>query len=673
MAMNKKTYILVSLIWMPFTAALQAQQPVAPTDAPVGSARGENYGNYNITDSFETGYRWKSVGGDIGKYQSDVNFGNGLRLLGSNLTIDSRDGHGHYFDQLILTTQGLGNDPYQFASFRVQKNQLYRYDLLWRETAYDDPALTIANGQHLMNTSRRMQDHSLVLFPQSNFRFFLGYGRDVQDGPALSTIQLFNSPRADEFPLFENIRRQQDEYRVGAEAIFFGMKLSVLRGWEVFKDDTIDQVNQFQPGNNPTDAVTLSSFQRSQPYHGTTDNWQVHLLTDKSRFYSVTGRFAYAGGSRDFIFNQNAIGTDRGDPSRTRQTYIYGSGRRPSLASSLTLSLFLTKKLTVVNNTAFNNTRMDGNNTYTEITDSTQQANTVNFQYLGIRTVINTTDLNFRATDWFTLYSGYQFSTRHIKSIEDGAFPGDPLTGITAEQDNTIHAGEFGLRLRPIKPLTVTVDAEIGRADHPFTPISEKNYHDLSGRVQYKWKSVVLSAFSKANYNNNSISITSASSHSRNYGASASWTPAAWFSLDASYNKIHLDTLSGIAYFLSGSLVNSTSVYVSNIHAANLGARFSVRKRVDLYVGYNHTQDTGDGRSTASVLAQSSTFSGIDPFYLAQTFPLIYQSPLARVSVKLNNKIRWNVGYQFYRYGEQFFAQQNYRAHTGYTSFTWAF
>jgi hypothetical protein len=174
MAMNKKTYILVSLIWMPFTAALQAQQPVAPTDAPVGSARGENYGNYNITDSFETGYRWKSVGGDIGKYQSDVNFGNGLRLLGSNLTIDSRDGHGHYFDQLILTTQGLGNDPYQFASFRVQKNQLYRYDLLWRETAYDDPALTIANGQHLMNTSRRMQDHSLVLFPQSNFRFFLG-------------------------------------------------------------------------------------------------------------------------------------------------------------------------------------------------------------------------------------------------------------------------------------------------------------------------------------------------------------------------------------------------------------------------------------------------------------------------------------------------------------------
>jgi hypothetical protein len=550
---------------------------------------------------------------------------------------------------------------------------LYSYDLLWRETAYIDPALTVANGQHLMNTSRRMQDHSVVLFPQANIRVFLGYAHDVQDGPALSTIQLFNSPRADEFPLFQNIRRQQDEYRLGAEATFFGMKLSVLRGWEVFKDDSNEQVNQLEPGNNPLDAVTLSSFQRSQPYHGTTNNWQVHLLTEKNRFYSVTGRFAYAGGNRDFIFNQNAIGTDRGDPSRTRQTYIYGTGQRPSLASSLTLSLFLTKKLTVVNNTSFNNTRMDGSNTYTEITDATQQVNSVNFQYLGIRSLINTTDLNYRATNWFTLYSGYQFSTRHIKSIEDGALPGAPLTGLAGEQDNTIHAGEFGLRLRPIKPLTVTLDGEVGHADHPFTPISEKDYHALSGRVQYKMRSLVLSAFTKTDYNNNSISITSASSHSRNYGASAAWTPATWFSLDASYNKIHLDNLSGSAYFLSGSLVNSTSVYVSNIHAANLGARFNIRKRIDLYVGYNHTQDTGDGRSTASVMATSATFNGIDPFYLAQTFPLTYQSPLARVSVRLNNKIRWNIGYQYYRYAEQFFADQNYRAHTGYTSLTWAF
>ncbi|MEO8128205.1 MAG: hypothetical protein ABI822_13975, partial [Bryobacteraceae bacterium] len=71
----------------------QAQPVVAPTNEPVGPPRGENTGDYNITNSFETGYRWHTVDGNIGKYRSDVNFGNGIRLLGSTLTVNSKDGH----------------------------------------------------------------------------------------------------------------------------------------------------------------------------------------------------------------------------------------------------------------------------------------------------------------------------------------------------------------------------------------------------------------------------------------------------------------------------------------------------------------------------------------------------------------------------------------------------
>ena len=59
-----------------------------------------------------------------------------------------------------------------------------------------------------------------------------------------------------------------------------------------------------------------------------------------------------------------------------------------------------------------------------------------------------------------------------------------------------------------------------------------------------------------------------------------------------------------------------------------------------------------------------------------QTFPLTYQSPLARVSFRISSKVRWNAAWQFYNYGEQFhlFAyNQNFHAHTGYTSVLWAF
>ena len=84
-------------IFFAATVALSAQQVAAPGPETVGTARGENHGSYNVTNSFETGYRFSLVDGDLGEYRSDVNYGNGLRLLGSTLSIDSKDGHGHYF------------------------------------------------------------------------------------------------------------------------------------------------------------------------------------------------------------------------------------------------------------------------------------------------------------------------------------------------------------------------------------------------------------------------------------------------------------------------------------------------------------------------------------------------------------------------------------------------
>jgi len=59
-----------------------------------------------------------------------------------------------------------------------------------------------------------------------------------------------------------------------------------------------------------------------------------------------------------------------------------------------------------------------------------------------------------------------------------------------------------------------------------------------------------------------------------------------------------------------------------------------------------------------------------------QTFPLTYQSPMARLSIRITPKLRWNAGWQFYGYGELFHQlgyDQNFHAHTGYTSVLWSF
>src|SRR2546425_76700 len=192
--------------------------------------------------------------------------------------MNSKEGHGGLFDEILLNTQGLGNDPYESASFRIQKNRLYRYDMLWRLNEYYNPALTISEGRHFRDTSRRMQDHDLILLPQSKVQFRFGYSRNNQDGPALSTVQLFDS-RGDEF-----------------------------------------------------------------------------------------ARFTYVGARRDFVLLENAVGVQRS--AITRQTVIGGNATRPTTAGDLSLSLFPTDRLSVVNNTSVYNARIDGSSAFSEVNNA---------------------------------------------------------------------------------------------------------------------------------------------------------------------------------------------------------------------------------------------------------------------------------------------------------------
>ncbi len=652
---------------------LLAAPAFAQTDS-VGKPRGEDRGNYNIVQSFELGYRFRSVDGDMGKYRSDVNYGNGIRLLRSSLLIHSKEGDGGLFDELLLTTQGLGNDPYESASLRIQKNKLYQYNFLWRENAYFNPGLTIANGLHLLDTNRRMQDHDLVLLPQSNFRFFLGFSRNVESGPGLTTVQLFDS-RGDQFPLFTDIHRQTTGYRIGNEIRLFGMRLNWTRGWENFKEDSPTLLSAPNAGASVTDGTTLTSLKRAEPYHGNSPYWRVALFKEGSKWYAANGRFTHTSGQRNFVQTESAIGTNRFGSDTNRQIVTYGDARRPVTTGNLTLSLFPTSRITITNHTSIYQIKMEGNSFYREFNNGDASTAVLPFQYLGIRTFANSTDADVRINDWIGLRAGYHFSSRRIKSVEALGFEGDPaLTSANApvsEQENHLHAGAFGLRIKPIKPLTILFESEIGRADKPFLPLSEKNYHVLGGRVEYRKKTFRLSAYSRANYNTNSVSLFSYSARSRQYGADASWAALRWFSFDASYAKLHLDTQGGIVFFLNSLQQTGTSVYASNLHTGHFGGRFAIWSRAEIYAGLAHIQDVGDGRATPTSVPNATLLPTL--FLSAQTFPFRFQSPQARLSIKLHEKVRWNAGYQYYGYHEQFSSLQNYRAHTGYSSILWSF
>jgi hypothetical protein len=102
--------------------------------------------------------------------------------------------------------------------------------------------------------------------------------------------------------------------------------------------------------------------------------------------------------------------------------------------------------------------------------------------------------------------------------------------------------------------------------------------------------------------------------------------------------------------------------------------RFGIGHRADLYAGYTITKDTGDGRASAVPVGVTDPIASL--LDSVQTFPLTYQSPMARLSIRITPKLRWNAGWQFYGYGELFHllgVDQNFHANTGYTSVLWSF
>jgi hypothetical protein len=659
------------LVAMAGAGLLQAQT--------VGSPRGEDIGGYNITDSLETGYRFALTGGNDGLYRSDINYGNGLRLLGSTLTIDSKDGHGRYFDEMLLTTAGLGNDPYETVTLRVRKNRLYRYDMTWRENQYFNPGVVISGGGHLLNTTRLMQDHDLTLLPDNRLvQFDVGYSRNTQTGPGLTTAQEFDTQSV-AFPVFTDVRQQWNEFRLGTTLHLAGFTILLRRTWEFFKDDSVISLTAAEASTEANDPSVLQTFARGQPYHGSNPSWLGTLFTNR-KLWAVNARLSYAGGNGNFALNELATGLDRFGGAANREILVSGNAQRPALAGDFNVSLFPTDKLSLVNHTAVSNTRIDGDSYYTEYDYGTGGLTTLSFNFLGVRTVSNATDLHYNASKWLGLYAGYTYSDRQIRVEEAESVPSIPNSSLSNlyPQESTLSGVSAGLRLRPVKAWTVNLEGEAGHASGALTPIADRNYRTLGGRTQYRTKKLQLGATYREVYNENApLSFTTYSSRSRQASGSASWLVNRWFSLDTSYSKLHLDTVGGLEFFAGATFpqlqTGYDSIYISNIHAANAGGRFTIGRRADLFVGYTITKDTGDGRATAAPSGATGATALLDS---VQTFPLTYQSPMARVSIRITPKLRWNAAWQYYGYNEQFqlFSYyENYHAHTGFTGLQWSF
>ena len=658
------------------SSVLAAQPVVTPTpDRPDDI---EKAGVYTISNSFEAGYRFSDVSGNRDVYRSSVNFGSGLRLFEGQLRINTQEGKGSLFDEFAFNTVGAGNDPYQSSILRVEKNALYRYDMQFRIVNYFNRLPSLWNGEHGVDSERVFQNHDLTLFPGTRFEVLLGYDRSNHTGPGFSsegTISVGAFQKDQFIRLTNNLRRLNNQYRVGVNVRAAGLAITFVQAFDNYKEDTEYGDGSIFP-TQATNVQPVERLRRDEPIHGNTPVTSIAIRTENERLVGFHGRYVYASGSRNFVLSEDVTALDpaRG-LSTLRQTVILGEGRRRQGSGDFTVTVMPSDPWTITNTTSINNSRIAGDAALFEMSLFTTES--IRLEELGVRHISNATEVNFRPVPKFGLYGAYRFSTRRIRTREFFQFPGSDFEVPTADQENDIHSGVGGFRWRPIRGLRISFDAEVGRADRPLTPISEREFHNETARVQWRKKAFVFGASFKSAVNDNSASLINHSYTSRQFGVNTSWTQKdGRITIDANYTKLDLNTASGIFNFLQATEpgVERHNFYTSNLHTLYFGSRIQARPRLTFYLGYSLAKDTGDGRRpsySSGVVPNYPNFSFDGDFY--NSFPLAYQSPLARLSVQLNKVLSWNFGWQFYNYSEQFIGQQNYHAHVGYSSFRWTF
>ena len=113
---------------------------------------------------------------------------------------------------------------------------------------------SIQFSPHALDLVRRMQDYNLTLLPQSKIRFRLGYSRNVNEGPAFTTLDGGTEPL-----LNQNFRITTNSYHAGVDyRALPKTTLSFDEFLKYFKQDTFtfDQIPQ-----NP--GLGLGSYQLS--------------------------------------------------------------------------------------------------------------------------------------------------------------------------------------------------------------------------------------------------------------------------------------------------------------------------------------------------------------------------------------------------------------------------
>jgi hypothetical protein len=728
----KTTSVLWALALCLFLVSSTSSQQSSPSPTPQSSAAaktepiavdaGDDAGDYIIISTLEFGYRGQRVVGDLNKYRSDLNYKAGPRVFDSSFLMRSKDGKGQLFDSLLVTSTGWGSDPYSNLRINVEKPEWYRFNATYRRFKYFRFLNNLANpnwvfspatfsvppnpvtGEHGYNTRTEMGDFDLNLLPKNRtIRFNIGYSPERYSGPAFTNYHVGGN----EFNLLSQLRSRANDFRLGADGQVGPIDFSFMQGFRRFRDDSSINLGP-TPGINLNPAVaSFTSFNRNEPARGSVNYTRFSAHTLVAKKLDITGRIVHSKATSTFAFIENFTGRNfnpritgwpPGPLAATPNTLnlgqynITGNAERPNTLGDIGVTFLATNKFRISNTFRVEDFTIDGLAVFSDFFSITRgsgaslRTDTISFRNLDANRVTkyrkyqDTIEGDYQFNARYSLHFGYRYGSRRIEERFDGfnlgsngsVTPPPARTSTVNIEDNHTHAFFGGFKARPANNWTVYFDAEHGTADNVFTRIGNYNYTNIRAKSRYspnKKVSFNLALITRNNANPSEIAGVSlqdfgVDTRSRVFTSSVDWTPNARVSFSTGYNYNWLNSDAVIDYFFNSvrhPIGHSLYFIRNNFFYVDTTAQ--VAPRVTLFAAYRINKDNGQGSRVGDPTGS--------PGILIQSYPMSYQSPEARLAIKINRRLDWNLGYQYYNYRESTLVgprPQNYHAHLPYMS-----
>ncbi len=696
----------------------------SPTSAQPAEPDGVTASGYQIHSSIELGYRSNDVTGSENMYDTLVNLRTGPRILDQTLTMQSVDHQGLLFDNLYLNSVGWGGDPNNYMRLRADKHKWYNlqgsfrrdqsffnYDLLANplNPSTSTPSIPILSSPHLFDTTRRMTDVDLTLFPQSVVSFRLGYSHNNMTGPSYSSIH-----EGTDASLLQAWNTTMNSYRMGVDfRIAPRTVLSYDQFLDYYKGDTDYQLNPINEAllpATPTSSVSLglpidtanrvpcavvppatslivggtltnvtcsayTQYIRNQRIRTSIPTERISLRSNYFKMLEVLGSFSYSSATSSTPLDESFGGLI----TRTNTLAFTGTGaaaaNRISDVVDLEATLRLTQHLRLIDKFYFWAYRIPQNGNFNEfdyscaappctllstaLTASTppEGTPTLTLSSFNQTRTRNQAELAWDFSKKAGASIGYRYGDRDFNHFID-LLTGDVDHFVGLEQ-----TALFGIWARPIHALRLNFDWEHTNFNAVFVRMAPRKEARYRFQANYKPRSwATLAGSINMLQLSNADAETQFVGHNQNYGLTASLAPRERFGVDLAYN-FNSVIQNALICFNDTPPVGVILPFVVNANNNDCAGNDPDNSLMANSYYTNHTNfgmATVRFKATKRVMANVgysiTNVDGIVPqFNVLQPLGSLqykYQQPVANLSVDIGHKWAFNMGWNYYQYAE---------------------